>query len=544
MKELLNGKKGEKVILLGNDAVVRGALESGVEFVSTYPGTPASEVGNTFYSIYKQAKVHFEYSTNEKTAMEAAIGSSMSGLKTLVAMKNFGVNVASESLLPLLYTGTKGPLVMLVADDPECWSSAQSEENSRGFAFLGNIPILEPSDPQECKDFVKLGFEISKKIKLPVIVRTTTRVSHQKAIVELSGYSKNKKLSKGVFVRDRHKWVTIPPRVLDMHKELLEKLEVLREDFNSSNINVVSGKKGPAGIITSGVSYLHVKEALDDLGLKIPVLKLGTFFPFPNKKVGNFIKDMKKVLVVEELDPYIEREVTIVSKDLNPKLKIQGKDLLSSVGEMKPELVKEAIAKFTGTKYSLKLKEEKLKGKRYPQLCPGCPYWLTLTGLKKAVNHDKVVWGGDIGCYMLAGFPPHEMQDFLYSMGSGIGIGHGIKKATGQQVISFIGDSTFYHAGIPALTNAVYNRTNPLIVIFNNEITGMTGHQPHPSSANAEVKVDIEKVVRALGVKNVKVIDPIDQKDLIATTKDFLKNKEVSVIIARRQCIFIKKKQL
>lgn len=542
MKELLNTKKGEKLILLGNDAVVRGALESGVEFVSTYPGTPASEVGNTFSKIYKEAKVYFEFSTNEKVAMEAAIGASMSGLKSLVAMKNFGVNIASEVLLPLCYTGTKGPLVILVADDPECWSSAQSEENSRGFAFLANIPILEPSDPQECKDFIKLAFDISKKIELPIIVRTTTRVSHQKALVELSSYLKNKKLSKGVFVRDKHKWVTMPPRVLDMHRELLDKLEVLRKDFNSSKINRVFGKKGPSGIITSGVSYLHVKEALIDLNLDIPVLKLGTFYPFPNKKVGDFIKGLKKVLVIEELDPYIEREITMIAKDINPKLKIQGKDLLSAVGEMKPELVKQAISIFLGKKYSLVLKEEKVKLKRYPQLCPGCPYWLTLTALKRAVDPDKVIWGGDIGCYMLAGFPPHEMQDFLYSMGSGIGIGHGIKKVTNQKVISFIGDSTFYHAGIPALTNAVYNGSNPLIVIFNNEITGMTGHQPHPSSANTENKIDIEKVVKSLGIKNVKVIDPINQKELIETTKEFLKKKEVSVIIARRQCIFVNKK--
>jgi indolepyruvate ferredoxin oxidoreductase, alpha subunit len=542
MKEILNTKKGEKIILLGNDAVVRGALESGVEFVSTYPGTPASEVGNTFSRIYKEAKVHFEFSTNEKVALEASIGASMAGLKSLVAMKNFGVNIASEVLLPLCYTGTKGPLVMLVADDPECWSSAQSEENSRGFAFLANVPILEPSDPQECKDFIKIAFEISKKIKLPVIVRTTTRVSHQKSLVEFSNYSKNKKLAKGVFVKDKNKWVTMPPRVLEMHKELLEKLEILRKDFDSSKLNKVSGKKGTSGIITSGVSYLHVKEALISLGLDIPVLKLGTFYPFPNKKVGSFIKGMKKVLIVEELDPYIEREVTIIAKDINHKLKVQGKDLLSSVGEMKPELVKQAISIFLGKKYPLVLKEEKTKLKRYPQLCPGCPYWLTLTALKKAVNPDKVIWGGDIGCYMLAGFPPHEMQDFLYSMGSGIGIGHGIKKATNQKVISFVGDSTFYHAGIPALTNAVYNGSNPLIVIFNNEITGMTGHQPHPSSANAENKIDIEKVVKGLGVNNVKVIDPINQKEFIETTKDFLKKKDVSVIIARRQCIFVNKK--
>lgn len=542
MKEILSTKKGEKVILLGNEAVVRGALEAGVEFVSTYPGTPASEVGNTFNDISKEAKVHFEFSTNEKVALEASIGASMAGLKCLVAMKNFGVNVASESLIPLIYTGTKGPLVMLVADDPECWSSAQSEENSRGFAFLSNIPILEPSDPQECKDFVKVAFDISKRIKLPVIVRTTTRVSHQKSLVELSSYVKNKKLAKGVFIRDKKKWVTLPPRVLEMHKELLDKLEILRKEFNSSKINIVSKGKGTAGIITSGVSYLHVKEVLSALKLNIPVLKLGTFYPFPNKKVENFIKDLKKVLIVEELDPYIEREVNIITREVNPKLKVQGKDLLPIVGEMKPELVEKAISKFLGKKYSNVLKQNKTKLKRFPQLCPACPYWLILTALKKAVNPEKVIWGGDIGCYMLAGMPPHELQDYLYSMGSGVGISHGIKKVTNQKVIAFVGDSTFYHSGIPALTNTVYNGSNPLIIIFNNEITGMTGHQPHPSSANAKNKIDIEKVVKGLGVKNVKVIDPINQKEFIETVQSFLKNKEVSVIIARRPCIFVNKK--
>ncbi len=526
-----------KKILLGNEAIVRGALESGVQFVSTYPGTPASEIGNTFFKIAPRHGVYFEFSVNEKVALEAGVGASFSGLKTLVAMKNFGLNVASDALLPFVYTGTKGPTVILVADDPSCHSSAQSEENSRAFAYLAHIPILEPADPQECKDFTKLAFQISARYKIPVMIRTTTRVSHQKMPVKLDTLPL-KKASTGKFIKNTDKFVTMPPRVMEMKKEMLDKIKQIGQLAETERGSIL-GKNSSVpniGIITSGVSYLYVKEAFKELKLSLPVLKLNFFYPLPERKIKSFIKNLKKVLVVEELEPYLEREVKVLAKEVNCSLQVFGKNLLPEVGELKPGLVTSALAKILNRKY--RLPEKKLPVlKRRPQFCPGCPYWFVFNGVKKAVNPKEVVFGGDIGCYMLAGTPPLFIQDYLSCMGSSIGIAHGIKKATGQKLIAFIGDSTFFHAGIPPLINTVFNKSNPLVIVLDNQTTAMTGHQPHPGIKGLK----IENIVRALGIKNLKIIDPVDQTEFIKTVKEFVNKKEVSVIIARHPCKFVKK---
>ena len=548
--EILLNKPGKKIILLGNEAIVRGALEAGVQFVSTYPGTPASEIGNIFYKIAKEAGVYFEFSTNEKVAMEAGVGASFSGLKTLVAMKNFGLNVASDALLPFVYTGSKGPTVIFIADDPSCHSSAQSEENTRAFAYLAHIPVLEPSDAQECKDFVKKAFQISEKYKIPVMVRATTRVSHQKMPVKLDKLTRNDLVS-GKFVKDVNRFVTMPPRVLEMKRELLEKIEKIREFVETQTSQVgqdqvlTAGAVSNIGIITSGVSYLYVMEALKELKLGLPILKLDFFYPLPEKNIKAFIKNLKKVLVVEELEPYLEKEVGRLAKEANCNLKIFGKNLIPEVGELKPEIVTSALAKFANCKFkienSLKIDNLKLKiPRRRPKLCPGCPYWLVFGDVKKAVNEKEVIFGGDIGCYMLAGGAPHFLQDYLSCMGSSVGIAHGIKKATKEKLITFIGDGTFFHSGIPALINTVFNKSNPLIIIMDNGTTAMTGHQPHPGGCG----IKIEDIVKACGVKNLKVINPANQQEFVQTVKEFVAKPEVSVIVARHPCIFVNKKKI
>ena len=542
MEEILLNKSNKKIILLGNEAIVRGALESGVQFVSTYPGTPSSEIGNTFFKIAEKAGVYFEFSTNEKVALEAGIGASFSGLKTLVAMKNFGLNVALDALLPFVYTGTKGATVIIVADDPSCHSSAQSEENSRGVAFLAHIPILEPSDPQECKDFVKLSFQISEKYNIPVMVRTTTRVAHQKMPVVLGATKNTKsKIQKGKFVKDPKRFITLPPRVLEMKKELLDKIEKIRNlsEKDTLRINLNSQK---TAIITSGISYLYVMEALNELNLNLPVLKLNFFYPLPEKRIKDFIKKLKKVLIVEELEPFLENEVQRLAKEANCKLEVVGKKLLPEIGELKPEIVTQAIAKFANKKYSPANGRYRISvPKRYPQLCPGCPYWLVVSAIKKAVDTNKVIFGGEIGCYMLFGNPPVKLQDYLSCMGSSAGIAHGIKKASGQKIIAFVGDSSFFHAGIPTLINTVFNKSNPLIIVLENETTAMTGHQPHPGAPVEPNGIKIEEIVRACGVKNVKVLDPINQGEFIKTIREFMAKPEVSVIVSKRPCIFVKK---
>lgn len=528
-----------KKILLGNEAIVRGALEAGVQFVSTYPGTPASEIGDVFFEIAPKYGVTFEFSTNEKVAMEAGVGASYSGLKTLVAMKNFGLNVAADALLPFAYTGTKGPTVIIVADDPACHSSAQSEENSRSFAYLAHLPMLEPSDPQECKDFTKLAFQISQKYQIPVIVRTTTRVAHQKMPVTLGKITKIVSAN-GKFIKDVNKFVTLPPRVLEMKKELLAKIEAIKDFSEKSPLNKIEKlKTGKLGIIASGVSYLYAMEALEELKISLPVFKIGFFYPLPEEKIQSFLKKFKKILVVEELEPFLEKEVRRLAQNANCRLQIIGKELLPETGELKPEFVTSVIAKLVNKKLEIRnLKLELPIARRSPILCPGCPYWLVIAAIKKAVDINKVVFGGEIGCYMLFGNSPINLQDYLSCMGSSVGIGHGINKATGgkQKLITFVGDSSFFHAGIPPLINTVFNKSNPLIIILNNQTTAMTGHQPHPGTQG----VSIENIVRACGVKNLKVIDPVNQTELIQTIKEFSEATEVSVIIAKHPCLFVK----
>lgn len=535
-----------KEILIGDEAIVQGALEAGVDFVSGYPGSPSAEIGEKFLKIAKDNGIYAEWSTNEKVALEAAIGASFSGLKSLVNMKSFGLNVCSDSLLPLAYTGTKAGMVIIVADDPSCHSSAQSEQDSRAYAYLSHIPILEPADPQECIDFTKLGFEISEKFNVPVILRLTTRVSHQRAPVEV-GNKPVKQNKKGKFIKNPHQFSTMPPRTMEMKKELLDKLEKVKQFLQKSKYNKLTGdNKSKIGIIVSAVSYLYVMEALEMFKLNLPVLKLASFYPFEDKLVSDFIKNKKKILVVEELDPYLEKEVINVAKDVNPKLQIFGKNKLPEIGELNTEKICLAVAKITGKKFKpVNIKRLSLP-KRTARLCEGCPYWFVFPVLKKIA--PDAIFGGDIGCNMIAGLPPHEMHDYLFCMGASLGISHGVKKSTDQKVISLMGDGTFFHGGIPALVNAVYNKSNPLVIILDNRITAMTGHQQNPGMGKTGAGEDteelkIEEIVKACGVKNIKVLDPANSKELEDTVKEFLQKSEVSVIICRRICALLERRQ-
>jgi len=533
-----------KKVLIGNEAIIKAALASGVSFVSGYPGCPSAEIGDEFGRIAKENNVYAEWSTNEKVALEASIGASFSGLKSLVNMKSFGINVCSDSLLPLAYTGTKAPMVIVVADDPSCWSSAQSEQNSRAYAYLGHIPVLEPADPQECYDFTKLAYEISEKFNTPVILRTTTRVAHQRALVNFDEV-KNP-LVKGNFVKNPRQFSTMPPRTLEMKKELLEKIKKIKQFAEKSKANNIIGKKNKVGIIVSGISYLHTMEALKFLGLDLPVLKLGFFYPLPETKIKNFIKDLKKVLIVEELDGYVEKEITVLAKAANSKLEIFGKNILPEIGEFNSEKIANALAKILGMKLAgFKVKDLNLP-KRTARLCEGCPYWYVFPLLKRLA--PEAIFGGDIGCNMIASLPPHNLSDYMFAMGAGLGISHGVKKSTDQKVISIMGDGTFFHSGIAPLVNAVYNKSNPLVVILDNRITAMTGHQPNPGMGKTLMgesveELKIEDIARACGVKHIKVLDPINMQDLENTVKEFLEKDEISLIICKRICALLARRQ-
>ncbi|MBI2054198.1 MAG: indolepyruvate ferredoxin oxidoreductase subunit alpha [Candidatus Staskawiczbacteria bacterium] len=553
----------EKEILLGDEAIVRGALEAGVDFVSGYPGCPSAEIGDEFGKIAREHGIYAEWSTNEKVALESAIGASFSGLKSLVNMKSFGLNVCSDSLFPLAYTGTKAPMVIVVADDPSCWSSAQSEQDSRGYGYLFGLPILEPSDPEECYGFTKLGFEISEKFQLPVILRITTRVAHQRMPVKINKNVKTEnQKEKGIFIKDYKRFATMPPRVLEMKKELLEKIEKLRVFSENSKANRITENptSGKLGIIASGVGFLHTIEAIEELGLNIPVLKLGFFHPLPVKKIAGFIKNLKQVLIAEEVDPYLEKEIKIIAKEANPKIQVFGRDILSGIGELNPDKIISAIVKIKKIKIKNNQKTPDIKfkiPKRTARLCDGCPYWHVFPVVKR-IAPEGTVFGGDIGCNMIAGFSPHNIQDYLFSMGASMGISHGISKAVSpsfaknseskQKVISIIGDGTFFHAGIPGLINAVYNKSNPLIIILDNRITAMTGHQQNPGMGKTVMgddveEIKIEEIAKSCGVKNIKVLDPINTKELEGSIREFLEKEEVSVIICRRICALLARRQ-
>ncbi len=547
-------RKPGRAILLGNEAIVRGALEAGVGFASTYPGTPASEVGDTFAQIAGRAGIYFEYSTNEKVALEAAAGVAFSGVRSIVSMKHFGLNVASDSLLPVAYIGVAG-MVVMVADDPSCWSSAQSEQDTRYYAMMGHIPMLEPSNPQECKDFVKYAFDLSTKFKLPVLVRTTTRVSHERGIVKLGRIVKGK--TRGKFVKDLRKFNNLPPHTMEMHARILDKIERIRKISEKSDMNFLAhgNVQSDFGIIVSGVSFNYVMDAMEDLDKKYPILKLGFTYPLPETKIKNFIKRFRTVLIIEELEPLIEERVNALAKDVNPKLTVLGKKLLPRTGEYDEEIVVSAINKITGRKLDMNLiaHAERYKKlditKRSPILCPGCPHRATFYAAKVAGGKDTI-YGGDVGCYVLGLLKPLETQDFIFSMGAVEGIVHGIKKVSDQKAIAFIGDSTFFHAGMPGLVNIVYNNSNPLIIALDNRITAMTGHQPHPGvgvtgMGEKTKEIAIEDIAKACKIEHVKTVDPFNLNEMITSIRDFLAKNEASMIVARREChlLAVKKKK-
>jgi indolepyruvate ferredoxin oxidoreductase alpha subunit len=443
-------KEGKKVVLLGNEAIARGALEAGVGFSACYPGTPSSEVPMTLSDVAQETKTfYFEWSTNEKVAFEACAGAAYSGVRSLSAMKHFGFNVASDSIFPVVFTGVRGGLVLVVADDPLGHSSAQSEQDTRFYARMGKIPTLEPSDAQEAKDLTKLAFEISEKYEVPVILRTTTMVSHSAGTVKLGRIRKPK--TRGKFIKDFERYYNIRPNLQRLHSKLIEKLDQIEKEYGTK-LNRVEGK-GKTGIITSGVSYQYVKELGLLKGVKIG--KLTLTHPISKRFVADFLKGLKTVVVVEELEPVVENFVRGVAKDVNPKVKIYGKDVLPRVGEYTPDIVLEALAPIVGIKKpDFREHEKRLKGikipVRKPVMCPGCPHRSTFYAVKKVLGED-VVWAGDIGCYVLGIFEPFEMQDFVISMGASMGVTHGIEKVSDQRTVIFIGDSTFFHAGMPGL---------------------------------------------------------------------------------------------
>ena len=538
-------EENKKAILLGNEAIARGALEAGVDFATTYPGTPASEISDTISKIAtylknkgKEPPFYFEYSVNEKVAIEMAAAAAISGLRAITSMKHVGMNVASDAFMTYAYVGCKGGHVIVTGDDPSCHSS-QNEQDNRRYAKFASLPMLEPSNPQEAKDMTMEAFEISEYLKLPVILRTTTRISHMRGVVKLGKINWEKK--KGDF--ERGDFVTVPEIARKLHPILLKKMEEAKNLTEKSKLNFIEDFGGNYGIITSGVAYNYVREAIDDLNIKAKILKIGFSNPLPEKKIINFLNSVEKVIVVEELEPFLEEQIKIIAYENEIKTKIYGKEFgFRKIYEYNPGIVYETLAKFFGIDY--KKKEIKINAiPRPPILCPGCPHRATYYAVKQVAPSDTI-YPTDIGCYTLGLLPPYKTADFLLCMGSSVGSGAGFAMATGKKVISFIGDSTFFHAGLPALMNALHHNHNFTIAILDNSTTAMTGHQPHPGNSingmgNEANAIDIASLVKGMGVKHVEVVNPYNLKATKEAFKRALEYNGLSVVIAKAPCILL-----
>ena len=542
MSKIITGGKGEKLLLLGNEALVRGSIEAGVAFVSCYPGTPSSEVPNTLFAIQKEAGLYAEFATNEKVAMEAAGAAAITGIRSLTAMKHVGMNVAADPMMTLAYMGVRAGFVIYDADDPSMFSS-QNEQDNRYFAKLACLPILEPVNVQEMKDMTVKAFEISEQLSIPVILRSTTRIAHSRGNVELGDIKKP--VTKKFFVKSPAEFVPLPANARAMHPRLLKKEDMAKNISEETPWNTLIGS-GSYGIVTSGVSFNYVMDAVKELDIekKVIVLRLGMTNPLPKNKITNFLRSMEKVLIVEELEPYLEDAVKCIAQEEGLSVPIKGKGVgkLSRLFEYDPLMVKEAIAAYFGISFNppvkLDLSDRAPLPVRPPNLCAGCPHRMTYYAVKQESDPDTV-FANDIGCYTLGYLPPYHMADMVMCMGASISGGCGISKAADQKVVSFIGDSTFFHSGITGVINAVFNKHNFTLIILDNGITAMTGHQPSAATDTTGtdmVHIDLEQVIRGLGVDHVQVITPKNIAKARESVRNALDYKGFSVIISREAC--------
>jgi indolepyruvate ferredoxin oxidoreductase, alpha subunit len=550
IQEVLTAKENEQLFLLGNEATVRGALEAGVGVAATYPGTPSSEIGDVLSKIAADAGIYFEFSTNEKVALEVAAAAAVSGVRSFTFMKHVGLNVASDSFMSVPYTSVNGGMVILSADDPSMFSS-QNEQDNRHYARLANIPMVEPSNPQEIKDLMNYSYDLSEKFKIPVLMRTTTRVSHMRGVVNTGVVVEPKQ--KGFFKRDPKRFVPVPSTAMVMHKLLVEKMDELKQLTNNSPLNQIFKRKGKVGVITSGGAFNYVMDVVEENHLEVDVLKITLSYPFPDELVLKFINDFETVVVVEEVDPIMEKEVLSIIGKNGLKKNVKGKldGTLPMIYEYSPNIILDAMEKVFGNdlkKYDINDVQIKLP-ERPPTLCPGCPHRAAYFSVKKAAKHLKledVIYPTDIGCYTLGVSSPYNAADYLLSMGSSIGTSCGFSKATNQNIVSFIGDSTFFHAGIPPLINAVHNKDRFVLVILDNRTTAMTGGQPNPGlpvdgMGFKSPEISIENIVKATGVQFLRTINPLNVKKAQQTFKEALEFDGVAVVISKHPCMLIKR---
>ncbi len=513
----------EKKIMLGNEAIARGAYEAGVKVSAAYPGTPSTEISENI-ALYDE--IYAEWSPNEKVATEVAIGASISGVRAMASMKHVGVNVASDPLYTISYGGVNGGLVLVAADDPGLYSS-QNEQDTRCVARAALVPVLEPSDSQEAKDFVKFAYELSEKYDTPVIVRTTTRLAHSQGTVTLQ---ERQEIEDKTYERNPSKFVMMPANAIGRHVYVEKRMKAMAEDGCSFEINRAEYKDTSIGFITSGIPYQYVKEACPDAS----VLKLGMVNPLPRKLIEEFASKVDKLYIFEELEPVIEEQVKAWG------IQAVGKEIFTVQGEYSANMIREKILKETVSN-----KEPAKVPARPPILCPGCPHRSVYTVLKKLGIHAA----GDIGCYTLGAVPPLNVIDTTICMGASISTLHGMEKAKGRDYIknwvAVIGDSTFLHTGVNSLMNMVYNQSRGTVVILDNSTTGMTGHQDHAATGKTlkgEIvpAINIYQLCRAMGIEHVVEVDAFDIEKLEQIVKEEVARDAVSVIITKSPCVLLK----
>ncbi len=514
-----------KKLMLGNAAFARGLYEAGVTVVSSYPGTPSTEI--TEYAA-EYDEIYAEWAPNEKVAMEVALGASIAGSRSFCGMKHVGLNVAADPLYTASYTGVNGGMVIAVADDPGMHSS-QNEQDSRHHAIASKVLMVEPSDSAECKDFVKTSFELSEEYDVPVIVRMCTRVAHSQSAVELCDRVVPRQKE---YIKNPQKYVMMPAFARPRHVFVEERTKKLIEYAEKSPLNKVIDNGGDIGIITSGISYQYAREAMGD---KASYLKLGVVNPLPAELIKDFCAKYKKVYVIEELDDIIETHCKKMGLD------VVGKELFGYIGEFSQALIAE---KLLGVKAESSVFDGNVPV-RPPVMCAGCPH----RGLFYCLSKNKITVSGDIGCYTLGASAPLAAMDTTICMGASISALHGFNKARGEEAekstVAVIGDSTFMHSGMTGLVNIAYNSTNSTVIILDNSITGMTGHQQNPTTGknlkgDPAAAVNLEELCKAIGIKRVRVVDPYNLAETEAAIKEELAAPEASVIISRRPCALLK----
>ncbi len=518
-----------KEILSGNEAVARGAYEYGIRFAAGYPGTPSTEIMEEF-ARYKG--VYAEWAPNEKVAMEVAIGAALAGEKAMAVMKHVGVNVAADPLFTVSYTGTNGALVIISADDPSLHSS-QNEQDNRNYAKFAKIPMLEPASSQEAKDYVRLAVEISQTFDTPVFLRTTTRVSHSKSIVETSDPAP---VQDGTQIKiDAAKYVMVPMNARLRRVEVEKRLTRLKAFSESFTENRVEMNSPEVGIITAGMAYNYAKDVFPDYSY----LKLGMVYPLPEKLIRDFASRVKKLYVIEELDPFLEEQIKAMG------IPVTGKELFPYTNEFDPGVIRQAI---TGKKPEGAVTEPMKIPQRPPNLCPGCPH----RGLFYVLGKLKVFVSGDIGCYTLSFMEPLSGLHSCICMGASIGMAHGMSKALKEKgkgkVVGVIGDSTFVHSGITPLLNMAYNKGDAVVVICDNRTTAMTGMQEHPGTGRTlqgeeTTRLDFEVLAAALGIKSIRVLNPENVKETRKIMKEELQKDGPSLVISRGPCVLLKSKK-